>query len=116
MVILLTRSFLSIFFLALLLASEVQAGLATFAVGADSTFINVFTRESRRNGEKVGRVRVDLRKIEALCRDRDGAFEGFVRLVPEGRVRGNEVAIECLQRAEDPRMAAVRAEGAPAKR
>ena len=116
MVILVTRSIFSVFILFLFLASEAQAGLATFAVGADSTFINVFTRESRRNGEKVGRVRVDLRKIEALCRDRGGAFEGFVRLVPEGRVRGNEVAIECLQRAEDPRMAAVRAEGAPAKR
>ena len=111
MVFFVIRSILSILLLSFFFAAEVQAGLATFAVGSDSTFINVFTRESQRNGSTVGRVRVDLRRIEALCRDGDRAFEGFVRLVPAARPGANTVVVECLRRADDSRVAALQTEG-----
>ena len=103
------RSIISVLLLSVLLAAEVQAGTATFAVGSESTFINVFTRESRRNGAKVGRVRVDLREIEALCRESDRSFEGFVRLVPPARSGPAAVTVDCLRRVEGDKIVNVQA-------
>ncbi len=107
------RSILSVLLLSVLFASQAQASTATFAVSAESTFINVLTGESRRNGLKVGKVRVDLVEIEAFCREGDQSFEGFVRLVPGANADSGAVAVECLQRVEDPRMASRRQDADP---
>lgn len=86
------------FLLLCLSASPAFSGTRTFAVGEEATFVNVFTRESRVRGFRIGRVRVDLAKVEARCRRLDAGFEGFVRIEPVAR-GGSEVKIQCLHRA-----------------
>lgn len=96
------RSFLiSILLPLVLVASGARAETASIVVGSESTFVNVITGESRKNGSRIGRVRLNLRKVEATCRETDAAFEGFVRLVKRSPSPVGSVSIDCLQRAED---------------
>ena len=88
-----------------LVSFEAQASSHTFVVGSESTFVNVITRESLRNGRRVGRVRLDLREIAASCRALDAGFEGIVKVSPQRGVRGQQVSVDCLRRPDTPSVA-----------
>ena len=97
-----SRSFLlSILLPLVLVASGARAETATIVVGSESTFVNVITGERRKNGSRIGRVRLNLRQVEAACREADPAFEGFVRLVKRSPSPIGSVSVDCLQRVED---------------
>ena len=49
------------------------------------------------------------REIEALCRESDRSFEGFVRLVPPARSGPAAVTVDCLRRVEDDKIVNVQA-------